>query len=123
MDVSRRQAINAPTDRPGFGPPNQFHHMREYPSADFRAVVRPNFDTLYSSAWLDLTAGPVLLGAPDTGNRFFMLPLIDMWTGVFANPGKRTPVRGNRLTSSRHPWYTGALPDGVAVIASPTPYV
>ena len=39
MDVSRRQAINAPTDRPGFGPPNQFHHMREYPSADFRAVV------------------------------------------------------------------------------------
>jgi hypothetical protein len=34
---------------------------REFPAAEFRAVVRPNFDTLCSNAWLDLTAGPVAL--------------------------------------------------------------
>lgn len=123
MDVSRLQAINSPTDRPGYGPPNEFHHMREYPRADFRAVVRPNFDTLYSSAWLDLTAGPVLLGAPDTDDRYFMLPMIDMWTDVFANPGKRTSGTGEQAYVITPPGYSGALPDDVAVIASPTPYV
>jgi hypothetical protein len=91
MDVTRRQAVNSPIgSTPGSGPPNRFSHMREFPTADFRAVVRPNFDTLYSSAWLDLTGGPVKLTAPDTDDRYYMLPCIDMWTDVFANPGKRT---------------------------------
>ena len=70
MEVSRRQAVNVEADaRPAFGPPNQFHHLRAFPTAEFRAVVRPNFDTLYSSAWLDLTTGPVAVRAPDTGDR------------------------------------------------------
>ena len=47
MEVTRRQLVNTPVDtKPGFGPPNAFHHIRQFPPADFRAVVRPNFDTL-----------------------------------------------------------------------------
>lgn len=58
MEVTRRQAINVePGSRPGFGPPNELHHIRAFPPAGFRAVVRPKFDTLYSSGWLDLTTG------------------------------------------------------------------
>lgn len=64
--------------------------MRTFPPADFRAVVRPNFDTLYANAWLDLTNGPVLLHAPDTDDRYSMLPMLDMWTDLFATVGKRT---------------------------------
>jgi hypothetical protein len=53
MDITRLQALNTPAgSKPGVGPPNQFQHLRAFPSADFRAVVRPNFDTLYSSACL-----------------------------------------------------------------------
>jgi len=124
MDVTRLQAVNSPIDStPGSGPPNRFSHMRAFPTADFRAVVRPNFDTLYSSAWLDLTAGPVKLSAPDTDNRFYMLPCIDMWTDVFANPGKRTTGTAAGEWVIVGPGDTGELPSGVPVINAPTPYV
>lgn len=124
MDVTRRQAINTPVGAtPGFGPPNEFHHMRAFPSAEFRAVVRPNFDTLYSSAFLDLTHGPVALHVADTSDRYFMLPLIDMWSDVFANPGKRTSGTGEQHYVIVAPRYSGDIPDGAQVIEAPTPYV
>jgi hypothetical protein len=123
MDVTRLQLANMPAGRPGAGPPNRFSHMRAFPTADFRAVVRPNFDTLYSSAWLDLTAGPVKLTAPDTDDRYYMLPCIDMWTDVFANPGKRTTGTDASEWVIVGPGYTGTLPEGLPVIEAPTPHV
>jgi hypothetical protein len=69
---------------------NQFAHLRTFPTADMRDVVRPNFDTLYSIAWLDLIREPVILSAPNTKGRYYLLPLMDMWTDVFAAPCKRT---------------------------------
>src|SRR3954465_14005159 len=70
MDVFRRQATNIESgQRPAFGPMNMFNHMRAYPPGDMKVVARPNFDTLYSSVWLDLTAGPVVVSAPDTHGR------------------------------------------------------
>ncbi|WP_431239713.1 DUF1254 domain-containing protein [Mycolicibacterium aichiense] len=121
MDVSRLQTLNR--SGIGAGPPNEFHHVRQYPDADFRAVVRPNFDTLYSSAWLDLTQGPVILGVPDTDDRYFMLPLLDMWTDVFANPGKRTSGTGPQRYAIVGPGHTGELPQDIPVIHAPTPHV
>jgi hypothetical protein len=124
MEVSRRQGINVePETKPGFGAPNAFHHIRAFPTADFRAVVRPNFDTLYSSAWLDLTAGPVVVRAADTGDRYFMLAMLDMWTDVFANPGKRTTGTGAQSFAVVGPGYAGDVPDADAVIHAPTPWV
>ena len=41
-------------------PANTFNHAAAFPDDRFRAVVRPNADTLYSTAWLDLAAEPVL---------------------------------------------------------------
>lgn len=124
MDVSRRVGTNAAPDAmPGFGPANEFHHIREYPAADFRAVVRPNFDTLYSNAWLDLTEGPVILSIPDTGGRYFLLPMLDMYTDVFAVPGKRTSGTGAQTYAITPPGWSGELPEGVEAIPAPTPYV
>jgi len=124
MGRTREQAVNLPADtRPGFGPPNQFHHIRQYPPADFRAVVRPNFDTLYSSAWLDLTGGPVRLTVPDSGDRYYMMPMLDMWTDVFANPGKRTTGTGPQEYLVTPPGYSGPDLDGATTIPAPTPHV
>jgi hypothetical protein len=124
MDITRRVATNVPPGRlPGFGPPNMFHSFAEYPAADFKTVVRPNFDTLYSSAFLDLSKEPVVVSAPDTGGRYYLLPMLDMWTDVFASPGWRTTGTGAADYLLTPPGWTGAVPAGMTRISAPTPYV
>jgi hypothetical protein len=91
MDVTRKQLTNVEPGKGSIGGPmNMFNNIPTFPTADMRVVVRPNFDTLYSSAWLDLTKEPVIVSVPDTGGRYYLIPMLDMWTDVFASPGWRT---------------------------------
>src|SRR5580698_4402424 len=67
MDLTRLQSTNIePGKQLGKGPMNMFVNVPAYPPADLKVVVRPNFDTLYSIAWLDLTEEPQVVSAPDT---------------------------------------------------------
>jgi hypothetical protein len=127
MDLTRRQLTNVEPSKGGLGgPPNTFVNIPAYPTADMKAVVRPNFDTLYSSAWLDLTEEPVIVSVPDTNGRYYLLPMLDMWTNVFASPGWRTTGTQAASFAIIPPgWHLAQskLPEGVQGIAAPTPYV
>ena len=91
MDITRKQSTNIePGKAFGKGPVNEFTSVPAYPPASFKGVVRVNFDTLYSIAWLDLTKEPMIVSAPNTDGRYYLLPMLDMWTDVFASPGWRT---------------------------------
>jgi len=134
MDVTRKQFTNIePGKELGKGPMNMFNNVPEYPPANFKGVVRPNFDTLYSIAYLDLTKEPMLISAPDTGGRYYLLPMLDMWTDVFASPGWRTTgteaatflvaPAGWRPDLRERVVEEFKLPKDVQRIEAPTPYV
>jgi hypothetical protein len=124
MDITRKQSTNIDPGRElGKGPMNMFVSLPVYPPADFKGVVRPNFDTLYSSAWLDLTSEPMVISAPDTDGRYYLLPMLDMWTDVFASPGSRTTGTQAENFLVTPPGWTGSVPAGMTRISAPTPYV
>jgi hypothetical protein len=124
MDVTRKQSTNIEAGKNPFkGPMNTFVSVPTYPPADVKLVVRPNFDTLYSSAWLDMTREPVVVSAPDTGGRYYLLPMLDMWSDVFASPGWRTTGTGPGNFLITPPGWNGAVPAGMTRIEAPTPLV
>lgn len=122
MDVTRRQMTNtAAGEMPGRGPMNQFTHLRAFPEAEAKEVVRPNFDTLYSLAWIDVGQEPVVLSVPEVKDRFYLLPMLDMWTDVFAVPGTyATGTDANSFVIASPDWQ-GDMPDGMTRIDAPTP--
>lgn len=122
MDATMRQSTAVPnaTAEHGRAPINQFAYFRTYPAADAKDVVRFNFDTLYSFAWLDLSQGPIVLSVPDTGGRFYLVPTLDMWTDVFSSLGSRTTGTGAGNFAYVAPGWQGNLPEGVQRIEAPT---
>jgi hypothetical protein len=125
MDVTMRQATNVPNA--GMinmrAPVNQFAHARAYPRADEKDVVRFNFDTLYSLAWLDITPEPMVLTVPDTGGRYYLLEMLDMWSDVFSVVGSRTTGTKAGNFAIVAPGWSGTLPEGVDKIVAPTPAI
>lgn len=105
------------------GPANRFNHARAFPGPESKVVIRSNVDTLYSAATLDLRAEPLVLSVP-TADRYFMLPMLSLWTDVFAVPGSRTTGKNTaRDFLVVGPGWQGNVPAGLEVIRSPTRYV
>jgi hypothetical protein len=100
---------------------NKFRHMQHVPSpSDHQLIVRPNTDTLYSSAWLNLTEEPLVLSVPKIG-RYYILEFMDAYTNVFSDPGIRVVGTDKpRQYLITGPKYNGTVPDGLIRIEAPT---
>jgi hypothetical protein len=94
-------------------PPNRLVHAS--------APEEEEPDMLCSSAWLDLTEGPVVLSVPDTHGHYYAATLVDMWAGVFASVGPRTTGTGAGAFALCGPGWTGtSLPPDVKLLTAPT---
>lgn len=120
MELTRRQITNVAKPDERHAPMGTFAHMRQYPTAEFKTVTAPNADTLYSSAWLDLSNGPYVLELPEMGNRYFLMPILDAWTNVFADPGTRTTGTNPQAFLITGPGWSGKVPPAMKQLASST---
>ena len=120
MDLTMRRATNVRHPVGLAAPVNQFANAPVVPTAAFKNVVRANVDTLYSSAFLDLSSEPLVLSVPDTHGRYYLLPMLDAWTNVFATPGARTTGTKAGTFVITGPNWKGTLPAGMRELKSPT---
>jgi len=121
MDVTREQATNvAKPTIANAAPVGQFSNIPGFPPPDNHTVVAPNADTLYSAAWVDLSQQPMVLHVPDYKGRYFLMPMLDMWTNVFQSPGSRTGYEKGGDFAIVGPGWSGTLPSGLTKIQAPT---
>jgi len=99
---------------------NSFFHVKELPDADYKIVVRPNLDTLYSFAMLELSEGPVLLTYPDVTDRYLLMAFLDAWSNNFDAVG--TQRNGGKAAGYVivGPDWSGYVPTNYVRIDSPT---
>ena len=112
-DATRTLSTNTDGTMPGRAPVNQFNHAQKLADASFRTVVTPNVDTVYSQAWLDLSAEPMILILPET-DRFCNAQLLDAWTNTAAVLDEAGAY------ALALPGWEGQLPDGVTRVDVPT---
>lgn len=120
MDMTRKQFTNVAAVDAAHAPMGQIIKFRTYPAVDNHAVSAPNADTLYTSAFLDVSKEPWILSVPDMGDRYYLLPMLDGWTNVFQVPGKRTTGDKAAKYAITGPGWSGTLPAGVTEYKSPT---
>jgi hypothetical protein len=123
MEMTRRVMTNVAKPEGTRAPMGQLVRMREYPTAAFRDVTAPNADTLYTTAWVDVSKEPWILSIPDMKGRYFLFPMLSGWTDVFQVPGKRTTGTKAQTYAITGPGWKGTLPKGVVEYRSPTAMV
>ena len=121
MELTRRISTNvADTRQFSKAPMNQFANVPAFPDATFTDIARANVDTLYSLMWFDVSREPLLIRVPDSGGRYYLVPMLDMWTDVFQSTGKRTTGTSAQLLAIAGPRWQGQLPAGAMLVHSPT---
>lgn len=83
VDATKTVSTNTKTASASRAPVNQFIHARKLLDASSRTVVSPNVDTIYTQAWLDVSAEPQIYVVPEA-DRFFNVQVLDAWTNTAA---------------------------------------
>jgi hypothetical protein len=71
LEMTRRLRTNIAEPAGLRAPMGQFAHLRTFPPITYRDIPGADADTLYSSAWLNLSKEPYILSIPDADSRYF----------------------------------------------------
>lgn len=124
VEMARTRFVMAGTRlSPVYAPLNTLRHGRTLSDASSRAVVAPNTDTVYSSAWLDLGVGPIRLDLPPTGGRYYSVQFLDAYTNTFRVISRQSPGGAGGRYVVVGPSTTGAPPEGYQILRAPTDMV
>lgn len=99
---------------------NTFRHQRHLATPSDRWANGPIHDTLYSTAWLDLRAGPAQLDLPDTADRYYVIAMVSADGNTFEYLGRRRTGTQARTVTVVGPRWNGAIPAGDPVVRAPT---
>ena len=100
---------------------NVLYNATTLDGPDSTVAAYPNDDTLYSTAFLDLRAGPQLLSLPSVSGRYANFQLLDMYTNTIANVGVLTDAGHRGSYAFVGPGWRGTIPKGDVRIDVPTP--
>jgi hypothetical protein len=99
---------------------NRFRHLPELADHRARTVTTPNHDTLYSSAWLDLSVEPLFLTVPPVGELYYSYAFIDLSTNNFGYVSHRLYGGQPPPHMIVGPTWNGDAPSEVKVLRAPT---
>jgi hypothetical protein len=99
-----------------WAPMNSFYHSSVLSNPSFQSGGCPNCDTLYSTAWLDLSKEPLVLTVPEIADRFYNIEMVCLDSDNFAYVGTRATgtEAGNYLIAG--PGWDGPVPADVSNI-------
>lgn len=107
-------------------PPGKIWNFEDIATPSLAAesgYVSPNVNVVYGFGFADLGQEPYVLTAPDSGDRYYMIQVVDMWTNAFAYPvGGPSGYKGGKFAFVGPGW-KGALPEGLTRIDCPTRWI
>jgi hypothetical protein len=92
---------------------NVFDHGTQLLGPEATEIVRPNNDTLYSKAVLDLRAEPLVLSVPAVPDRYYSFQFIDLYTHNIGFVGTRATGSGPGSYLIAGPSWTGEPAPGI----------
>ncbi|MGR5092117.1 DUF1254 domain-containing protein [Vibrio maritimus] len=103
-------------------PLNEFGHARRLSTPHDLDMPSANRDTLYSSAVLDLSQGPMVLSVPEVNDRYYVINMFDMWHNLFQYVGTReTGQLSKQLLLVPPGWESNVdVPRELQVVEAPT---
>ncbi|MDO5712368.1 MAG: DUF1214 domain-containing protein, partial [Micrococcales bacterium] len=123
LDVLREMVTNVEEPTQTQAPLNQLIHDRALATPELDSLTRPNVDTLYSQAYLDLGEEPYLLYKPAT-ERYCSIQPFDGYSNTPAVLGTGGLGGNEEATYAlTGPRFDGTLPDGVVHVPMTTDLV
>jgi hypothetical protein len=120
-DIARERASGTAA-QPGPTPFDTFRHATALPPVG--AAGWPSVDTLESSAWLDVSADPVIVSLPAAPRgRYLDARAFDAWTNALYSSADTTPFPKMQRIAFVPAGWTGTLPAGATRVETRTRYV